>query len=654
MDDSIDTVVDEEHVNVREDYNPVISKTNQFSKQIISFLDNDERRAIKASFNKQFEKERSNFHKESITIEQHVCVQEKKVPLLRETSESTCTSYKRAIRCVTSDNNGTLMRIVECCDGYHTSDIKKGCTPYDAAESLDKLLSGKNVCTDALELKNIKFATLLIPDNESCLENDANNRNWDEYILDQPYHSYEMLNSQKLPTLKPGVFVIVSRNTERTGLDDKPLLNCVEIVNEDLEWKNGTVQLLSGPLPKATTQTLLEIIRSDPNFSIFNSLLTDDLQERLASNTLISTVFVFSNKTFTSFSPSLQIRMNQRKGCARELIKEHIYDGMLCSLFMENDIISITGIKHHFYKQRDGNNTELIRLDNGRILNTDRIASNGIIHIIDDIILREQSAIDWRDHLESPDREFLEIVERNIGHEDEPIVIFVPPNDSFQNLTDEKSFVMNHIVVNDSQITSKVIETAYGSKIPSSVKSPKPLFGCAKTIRPPTKYCNTTIYSIDAPLPKTINTLEELITDRREFSAFASLLNDSNIDLKNDQLYTIFLPSNDALSNNQIRTLKMNKTLANDFVHRHIFEGMLCSKNLRVRTGDGELPVVLKNFRGEYYDGRKIGDKTTVGDIDLQDMDILAVNGILHTLESPLKRQTSRKHHNLCSVFDFI
>lgn len=64
--------------------------------------------------------------------------------------------------------------------------------------------------------------------------------------------------------------------------------------------------------------------------------------------------------------------MHQRKGCARgeynilltvckfqvnikiifiELIKEHIYDGMLCPPFQENDITSITGIKHHFYKQ---------------------------------------------------------------------------------------------------------------------------------------------------------------------------------------------------------------------------------------------------------------------------------------------------------------
>uniref|UniRef100_A0A158Q7R1 FAS1 domain-containing protein n=1 Tax=Elaeophora elaphi TaxID=1147741 RepID=A0A158Q7R1_9BILA len=591
---------------------------------------------------------------DSVFRMQHVCIREKKVPLSLKASGSACTSYKRAMQCVTGDSSGTLIRIVECCDGYHTSDIRKGCTPFDAPETLDELLDGRNVCIEALKLKNTKFTTLLIPDSESCLTNDTDNRNWDEYILEQPYRSYEMLNSQKLPTRKPGVFVIVSRNPERTDLDDKPLLNCIKIVDEDLEWRNGTVQLLSAPLPIATNQTLLEIIKSDPNFSAFNALLTDDLQERLASSTHISTVFVFSNETFASFSPSLQTRLYQRKGCARELIKEHIYDGTLCSLFEGSDVTSITGIKHHFYKQRDGNNTELIRLDNGRILNTDRVASNGVIHIIDDIILREQSAIDWRDYLEFSGLEFLKIVERNIGHEDEPVAIFVPPNDSFRNLTDEKSFVMNHIVISDSHVTNKLIETAYGSKIPSLVKSPTPLFGCTKTIKPPTKYCNTTIYTIDAPLPNTTNTLEELITDRREFSMFASLFNDSSVNLENDRLYTIFLPSNDALSNNQIRALKMNKTLANDFVQRHIFEGLLCSKNLQARSGDGKFPVVLKNFRGEYYDGRKVGEKITIGGTDLQDVDILAVNGILHILESPLQSQTTRRHHTLCSVLDFI
>ncbi|VDM19230.1 unnamed protein product [Wuchereria bancrofti] len=617
--------------------------TNEFLEQMISFLNNDKRRTKQMNSNTELRKERPTFHKGGITIEQHVCVREKKVPLLWDISGSTCTSYKRAMRCVTSDSNETLIRIVECCDGYYTSDIKKGCFPYDIPKSLEELLHKKNVCIEALASKDIKFTTLLIPNNESCSANGTDSRNWDEYILEQPYRSYEMLNSQKLPTRKQGAFVIVSRNLEQTDLDDKPLLNCIKIIDEDLEWKNGTVQLLNAPLPNITTQTLLDIIISDPNFSAF-SMLTDDLQKRLASNNLISTVFVFSNETFTSLSSSLQT----------QLIKEHVYDGMLCSPFKENAITSITGIKHRFFKQWDGNNTELIRLDNGRILNTNRVASNGVIHIIDDVILPEQSAIDWRDHLEFPGREFLEIVERNIGYEDEPVAIFVPPDDSFRNLTDEKSFVMNHIIINDSHITNNLIETAYGSKIPSSTKSVRPIFGCAKTVKPPMKYCNTTIYTIDAPLPRTTNTLEELLTARYEFSVFASLLNDSNVNLENDRLYTIFLPSNDALSNNQVRALRKNKTMANNFVRRHIFEGLLCSKNLQVRTGNGELPVVLKNVGGEYYGGQRVDKKTTFGDIDLQDMDILAVNGILHTLESPLKSQPLRRHHTLCSAFDFI
>lgn len=40
--------------------------------------------------------------------------------------------------------------------------------------------------------------------------------------------------------------------------------------------------------------------------------------------------------------------------------------------------------------------------------------------------------MDWRDHLEFPEREFLEIVERNIGYENEPVAIFIPPSDSFR------------------------------------------------------------------------------------------------------------------------------------------------------------------------------------------------------------------------------
>ncbi|KAM3719556.1 Periostin [Dirofilaria immitis] len=649
-----DSTSSEEQIKDREHYDVTASEAKGLLERMISFLHDDERRIDEMNFNTEFRKRRPIFHKGIFTIEQHVCVREKKLSLLREASESVCTSYKRAMRCVIDDGNKTLMRIIECCDGYYTTDIEEGCIPYNAPKDLDELLYGKNACIKALELKDTKFTTLLIPSNESCSAKDTVNRNWDEYILEERYRSYEMLNSQKLPTRKPGTFVIVSINAERTDLDDKPLLNCIKIVNEDLEWRNGTVQLLSAPLPQATTQALLDIITSDPDFSAFSALLTDDLRERLASNILISTVFVFNNETFASLSPPFPIRLRQKKGCAKELIKEHIYDGMLCSsILKEGEIKSITGIKHRLYKLRNANNTELIRLDNSRILNTDRVASNGVIHIIDDIILPEQATIDWHNLLMFPERDFLDIVERNIGYEDEPVAIFIPPDNSFRNLTDEKSFVMNHIVINDSHITNELIETAYGSKIPSLMKSPMPIFGCSNTIKPPMKYCSTTVYSIDAPLPRSMNTLKELINSRDDFSVFASLLNDSNVDLDDKRSYTVFLPSNDALSNNQIRALKTNKTLANDFVRRHIFRGLLCSKNFRARTSDGKVPIVLENFRSEYYYDRRADKKTTLDHTDLQDMDIFAMNGILHILKNPLKSQTTSKHHTLCSIFDF-
>ncbi|VDN41295.1 unnamed protein product [Gongylonema pulchrum] len=37
--------------------------------------------------------------------------------------------FRRASRCVSGDDNDTLIRIVECCDGYQTDDIKQGCSP---------------------------------------------------------------------------------------------------------------------------------------------------------------------------------------------------------------------------------------------------------------------------------------------------------------------------------------------------------------------------------------------------------------------------------------------------------------------------------------------------------------------------------------------
>lgn len=651
IDNAVDTISDEERLKVRDEFDVVASKANEFLEQMISFLDGNNERS-KGDFKGEFGKGRSTYDKKTLTLGQHVCVREKKISLPQEGSGSVCTLFKRATRCVSGDANGTLIRIVECCEGHQTEDIKKGCTPYENPSTLEDLLVGKNACINVLDLKDIQHSTLLIPANETCSADDIVDRDWDQYILDQPYRSYELLNSQKLSTRKPDTFVIVTANTKQTdSSNDKPLLNCVKIADEDLKWEKGIVQVLSSPL-SLSTQTLLDIITNSSDFTAFSELLTDELRELLASKDRVSTVFVFTDTIFSSLSPSLRARMRQRKGCAKDLIKEHVYDGMLCSALMEGDAKSITGTKHRFYKQHDGNETEIIHLDNGRIADTDQVALNGVLHRIDDVIFSE-NFVDWRDHLELPERDFLDLVERNIGYEDEPVAIFVPPSNYFQNVTDEKSFVLNHITMGDSHVTNKLVKTAYGSKIPSWMNSPRPTFGCAKTLKPPMKYCNTTIYLIDSPLPVIENTLAEVIAHRDNFSMFASLLNDSSIDLNSDGPYTVFLPSNDALSRNHIKALKANKTLANDFVKRHVFEGLICSKNLHGKRSL-QLPAVLRNVRGEYYDGKTESEKTTLSGIDLEEVDQLATNGIVHTLESPLQWQPQSRHRSFCSFFDFI
>lgn len=70
----------------------------------------------------------------------------------------------------------------------------------------------------------------------------------------------------------------------------------------------------------------------------------------------------------------------------------------------------------------------------------------------------------------------------------------------------------------------------------------------------------------------------ELVNDRKDLSVFASFLANSSViqelDLETPKtLYTLFVPSDDAFSKNQIKTLQRNETLAENFVRRHIFKG---------------------------------------------------------------------------------
>ncbi|KHN79298.1 Periostin [Toxocara canis] len=552
----------------------------------------------------------------ALTLGEHVCVRENKVDVPNAKSVSVCTEFGKATRCINGGGNFTLVRMVECCKGYITSDIRKGCHSAEEMLSLSELLTSisDNCMNISAHKLHLSEATVLLTPSDICaLKEGDPEEQIDNNIIDGIYHSYDFLDSQRIRT-RSGRYVIAADTNENSKL---PSLNCVEMDEGDITATDGIMHKLRHPL-RTSSKNLFETISERSEFSTFVQLLDDDLKELLSSDK-VSTVFAFTDEAFSALSHSLQMRMRQRSHCTKDLIKEHVHRGMHCSRRMQGPIKAVSGNGHEISKEVvDG--TLFIRVGNARVLETDMIASNGIIHTVDDIILSEKFA-DWRDHLAVYEEGFLKLAEEVIPNEEEPAAIFVPPRESLrvdfkfvllfqrwiQNLSDEKSFIQNHVVRRSEMITNNSITTEFGSK----------------------------------PLPIVRQNIRELLNTRQDLSVFRSLFDNSSltelVDMESDAPYTLLLPSDDALSKNQIKALNENKTMAEKFVGRHIFKGFICSTQLYAHSDRFDNPKLLENLQREYFAGRSKSGQIIVGDSRVQEKDIIATNGIIHILESPLK-----------------
>ncbi|VDD96891.1 unnamed protein product [Enterobius vermicularis] len=543
----------------------------------------------------------------AITLGEHTCVRERRVEVLNPTDYVSCTHFDNAVRCVSGHGNFSTVRIVECCEGYRAENIHSGCKfESDTADMYD-LLPNNTECFKSFSDDVVTSSTIFLPPDEQCSK-EKQELDIKNYAIKGVYHDYDLLNGQRLRT-KSGGYVIAQEASP--GSKYGAALNCIEI--KEVNAKDGILFKLSKKI-EASYKTVEQYFASDSGFTVFRN----------------------------------------------HLIREHIFSGFHCSSRLNSSSISALSGNTHTFSRELINGTLTARVDNAKLLETDKVFTNGIVHAIDDVIF-DQKFADWRDHLEIFDQEFLKLVEEINPNDDNISALIVPPKELLTNITDKKAFVLNHIVpIKTEKKNRKLISTAYGSEIPSTLNlqdsghSWQTMIGCVALTKQSVRLCDTDIHFVEKVLPVVKKNLLELVNDRKDLSVFASFLANSSViqelDLETPKtLYTLFVPSDDAFSKNQIKTLQRNETLAENFVRRHIFKGFICSLNATDSKADS-----LQNINDDIFPLYHNGDKTYIGDSAVDEADIIATNGIIQIIDNELNSQSTLRRSPYRSILDIF
>lgn len=248
--------------------------------------------------------------------------------------------------------------------------------------------------------------------------------------------------------------------------------------------------------------------------------------------------------------------------------------------------------------------------DKAKITDADIMATNGVIHLIDSIIIPD-SAQHVNQALKSQNFTKFEELIQQAGLADtmdslENATVFAPSDEAFEKpetkkLLEEingdkerlKEIIMYHTVEGQMQSSdmtnNNILRSSFnGAPLRLNLYSTLPVFSniinkatinCAKITDFDEKACGSVIHEINRLLVPPKRNILEIINSNDKFTTLSKLLKDTEVEKilqENNQSISLLAPTDEAfagLSEEDLKTLQEDKKKANEVLKNHILTG---------------------------------------------------------------------------------
>ncbi|KAF2893756.1 hypothetical protein ILUMI_12419 [Ignelater luminosus] len=648
-----------------------------------------------------------------------------KVPNFFSTSISlsNCQQTPSKYECITKINNhGVVKTFVvryKCCYGYKRTENSPGCTKkIDLLPLLPAIedVGGKEFrnlirATDLEDRFNSENLTVFVPTDMALTEFSEKMTELNQVDLHveaarrrrqvkNPVSSKNLVLNHILPGFVDiselsNEDILYSENDNSTiRLNIYPTrnygkmitANCARVRKGDNLATNGIVHVIEGVL-NPVSQNVLEIIAEHPQLKNLNEALKNsDLVKNFKPNGHY-TVFAPTDEAFNKLAESSKQKLLKGDACASTILKHHIVAHTVCS-----SAIIGNATTHNV----DGELLNLQRTDedvlyfenNAKIVKTDILGTNGVIHLIDVVVIPD-SALYIGQALKSENlTKFQDIIEK-AGLADEidsmkNVTVFAPSNEAFSNpettkLLDEikddkdklKELVLYHTVQGRLEScdmnNNALLKTNNNDKILRlNLYSTLPVFtniinratvNCARLTGYDEKSCGSVIHEVGSVLvPPTRNLLETLNGDEN-YSVVSQLLKGTDLEsiLKDStQSLTFLAPSNDAFSRlevGELKSLMEDKNKASLLLKNHILTEVLCCSGVGPQTwGFNSLVPTLSH---QHQSVARVGNHIRIGSAAVVSCDKITTNGVIHSINKLLIPQQARTPGFGFFLFDF-
>lgn len=634
-------------------------------------------------------------------------------------SLSNCQQTYNKYECVTKINNHGVVKTFtvryKCCYGYERTSGASGCDKQIELKGLIDTLEnlGAKEFKNLIESHNLadKFKnenlTVFAPSDQAVNDysdkmsrmNDVTPNRRRRDLQNAVSMNELILNHITAGFIDPADIVneeiIYSENDNNSirfnnyptqSYDRLTTVNCKRITKANNLASNGIVHLIDGIL-LPVKDTVQDIIRKHPQLSSFAEALENtDLFKKFKDEGHY-TVFAPSNEAFDKLESSVKAKLLKGEACSKAILSHHVTAHTVCSSAIIGNSTT-HNVEGAILNMERTNEDQLILENKAKIIEVDIMGTNGVIHLIDDIIIPE-TALRINEALKKEKlTKFQELIEK-AGLKDEidnmkNITVFAPSNEALNDsnavkilneIGDDteklKQLILYHTVdgmLQSCDMNNNALVESLNDKNPLRVNlySTLPIFSnivnkatvnCARITGFDEKTCGSVIHEVNRVLVPPSKSILEIIKDDPKYSTLLRLIKDTEVEKilsESNQTITLLAPTDEtfaAIAAEDMKILEENKEKTNEILKNHILTEILCCAGVGPRTW-GFNSVVPTMAHQNHQIGRTGSHQIHIGRAIVTSCDNLATNGVIHSVNKilyPLKPQNT----NIGGIFLF-
>ncbi len=416
------------------------------------------------------------------------------------------------------------------------------------------------------------------------------------------------------------------------------------------------------PEPEPEPQTIVDIAVADGRFTtLVAALQAADLVDALSGEGPF-TVFAPTDDAFAQLPEGTVEALLEDIPTLTDILLYHVVSGAVLAedVVMLDEAETLLG---EFVSIRVENG--MVFVDDAQVIITDIVADNGVIHVIDSVLLpgeaeeEEEESLGTIVDIAIADGRFETLVAAVVAADlaetlsgEGPFTVFAPTDDAFNNLPDGTveallddipaltDILLYHVVAGEvlaeDVVELQFAETLLEKDIEIRIVDGSVFLNDAEVIITDVMADNGVIHVIDAVLlpPESVGTIVDIAVEDGRFTTLVTALVEADLveTLSGKGRFTVFAPTDEAFGNlpaGTIEALLDDIPALTDILLYHVVDG-------RVLAEDVVLLEEVETLLGEIITIRIENGRVFLNEAEVIITDIIADNGIIHVIDAVL------------------